>query len=339
MRRQRTGRYRSRRLRAGMLCAVLVQLFVTGCGRDTAEPVVVVPERNAPASGEYLLESSDKYYADLQATLPAVSDPRVRANLERLIRTPVAEWLPHDLDVTAGTIRQDIARGQTSDSIPMFVAYNIPGRDLRGESGGGQAGADSYRQWITGVSEAIGTNPAIVILEPDALAHATEMNDADRAARLSLLGFAYTELLQHNPATAVYLDVGNSTWVDPGRVADLLRIISPGKPVAGISLNVANRRPEAEIRSYATRIEQAYGHQLFVMIDSSVNGAPNTADLVEWCNPQGQRVGTLPSTRFDRDLMIEHAFIKTPGQSDGRCGTSGAPAGEFDRQLLLDQLS
>ncbi|MFE3752694.1 glycoside hydrolase family 6 protein [Nocardia tengchongensis] len=337
-RRGRSGWDRSRVLRVGTVCAAVVGLTLSGCGRGAVAPAER-PERNAPASGEYLLASSDKYYADLRATLPSVTDPRVRANLERLIRTPVAEWLPRDLDITAGTVRQDIARARAAGSIPMFVAYGIPGRDLHGESGGGQAGGDAYRQWIAGVSDEIGGNPAIVVLEPDALAHATEMSDADRAARLSLLGFAYARLLQNNPQTAVYLDVGNSTWVDPARVADMLRTVSPGKPVAGISLNVANRRPDDEIRSYATRIEQAYGHQLFVMIDSSVNGAPNTADLLDWCNPQGQRVGTLPSTRFDRDIMVEHAFIKTPGQSDGRCGTSAEPAGEFDRQLLLDQLS
>ncbi|MGW4243906.1 glycoside hydrolase family 6 protein [Nocardia sp. NPDC004722] len=327
----------------------MLELLLIGCGREPGTSVVAAVERNAPPSGELLLESNDGYYADLRATLPTVTDPRVRANLERLIRTPVAEWLPHDLDVTTATIHLDITRAHTADSIPMFVAYNIPGRDLHGESGGGQAGADAYRQWIRGVSDAIGQDRAIVVLEPDALAHATEMNDADRATRLALLGDAYGQLLQHNPATAVYLDVGNSTWVDPNRVAELLRSVSqngasqskanPAPPVAGIALNVANRRPEDEIRAYATRIQQAYGHQLFVMIDSSVNGAPHTADLVEWCNPKGQKVGSVPSTRFDRDAMVTHAFIKTPGQSDGRCGTSDAPAGEFDRQLLLDQLS
>ncbi|WP_460719798.1 glycoside hydrolase family 6 protein [Nocardia heshunensis] len=317
----------------------MLELLLTGCGRGPAPVVVTAAERNAPASAELLLESNDGYYADLRATLPTVTDPQVRDRLERLIRTPVAEWLPHDLDVTTATIHQDISRAHTADSIPMFVAYNIPGRDLHGESGGGQTGADAYRQWIRGVSDAIGQDAAIVVLEPDALAHATEMNDADRAARLSLLGYAYGQLLQHNSKTAVYLDVGNSTWVDPSRVADLLRSVSPAQPVAGIALNVANRRPENEIRAYATRIEQAYGHQLFVMIDSSVNGAANTADLVDWCNPKGQRIGTVPGTRFDRDAMVTHAFIKNPGQSDGRCGTSDAPAGEFDRQLLLDQLS
>ncbi|MFE3192984.1 glycoside hydrolase family 6 protein [Nocardia sp. NPDC059240] len=317
----------------------MLELLLTGCGRGPGTTVVTAPGRNAPPSGELLLQSNDGYYADLRATLPTVTDAQVRANLERLIRTPVAEWLPHDLDVTTATIHLDVARAQTADAIPMFVAYNVPGRDLHGESGGGQAGADAYRQWIRGVSDAIGQDRAIVVLEPDALAHATEMNDADRTSRLALLGYAYGQLLQHNPATAVYLDVGNSTWVDPSRVAELLHSVSPTQPVAGIALNVANRRPEAEIRAYATRIEQAYGHQLFVMIDSSVNGAPNTADLVDWCNPKGQKVGSVPGTRFDRDAMVTHAFIKNPGQSDGRCGTSDAAAGEFDRQLLLDQLS
>ncbi|MVU77691.1 1,4-beta-glucanase [Nocardia sp. ET3-3] len=336
--RRRSSWGRSISGRTGIVCGAV--LVLSGCGHGPDAPDAgAILQRNAPAGAELLLESNDRYYSDLRATLPSVTEPRVRANLERLLRTPVAEWLTRDLEVTAGTVQQDIARAQSAGSIPMFVAYNIPGRDLHGESGGGQAGADAYRQWIQGVSDAIGANPAIVILEPDALAHATEMNDTDRAARLALLSFAYGQLRQHNPATAVYLDVGNSTWVDPGRVAELLHTISPDQPVAGISLNVANRRPEAEIRSYATRIEQAYGHQLFVMIDSSVNGAPNTAQLADWCNPQGQRVGTLPSTRFDPGAMIEHAFIKTPGQSDGRCGTSEQPAGEFDRQLLLDQLS
>ncbi|BAW07900.1 glycoside hydrolase family 6 protein [Nocardia seriolae] len=147
--RGRSGWARSRAVRAGALGAVFV---LAACGRSpvgSESPVPVALPRNAPASGEYLLESNDGYYADLRATLPTVTDPRTEANLERLLRTPVAEWLPHDSAVTAATIRQDLARASAAGSIPMFVAYNIPGRDLHGESGGGQAGADAYQASAT----------------------------------------------------------------------------------------------------------------------------------------------------------------------------------------------
>jgi len=56
-----------------------------------------------------------------------------------------------------------------------------------------------------------------------------------------------------------------------------------------------------------------------------------------WCNPEGQTLGEVDPL-FDARQAVETAYIKTPGQSDGVCGISQKPAGEFDSHLLLDQL-
>lgn len=324
---------RSLLARTAFASGMTVNLIFAGCGDDND-----IPERNSPATAPYSLENNFDYRDNLRRVLNYTEDPTSRENVNNLIHMPIAEWLTQSLEKTQKTIRENITQSITTDSIPMFVAYNIPKRDLGGESRGGLPGADVYKDWVHGISDAIGDNAAVIILEPDALAHADDMDGAEKINRLGLISYAL-EVFQDNSHTAVYLDIGNSRWLSPQAAAELLHQVSPNKPIPGISLNVANRRSEAETREYAQQIEEAYGHELYVMIDNSLNGAPDTAEITEWCNPEGQKIGTLNDVAFDRDAKVEAAFIKVPGRSDGRCGTSDAPAGEFDGRLLLDQVS
>ncbi len=48
------------------------------------------------------------------------------------------------------------------------------------------------------------------------------------------------------------------------------------------------------------------------------------------CNPAGEYVGTPKDAVYDPDKLNEETIIKIIGESDGRCGTSQAAAGEFD---------
>ncbi|MEU8877722.1 glycoside hydrolase family 6 protein [Streptomyces javensis] len=68
--------------------------------------------------------------------------------------------------------------------------------------------------------------------------------------------------------------------------------------------------------------------------DTSRNGqgawAPRAAshqynDIESWCNPPGRGLGRRPTTRTGEALMDAALWVKTPGQSDGRClrGTDG----------------
>ncbi|GAA1241641.1 glycoside hydrolase family 6 protein [Streptomyces rhizosphaericus] len=68
--------------------------------------------------------------------------------------------------------------------------------------------------------------------------------------------------------------------------------------------------------------------------DTSRNGqgpwAPRAAsyqhnDVQSWCNPPGRGLGRRPTTRTGESLLDAALWVKTPGQSDGRClrGTDG----------------
>lgn len=94
---------------------------------------------------------------------------------------------------------------------------------------------------------------------------------------------------------------------------------------------------------YATHVDQAAGHptstgQLaHAVLDTSRNGQgpwspaipmtyPDEAQAQTWCNPPGRGLGLRPTANTDQPLIDAYLWIKTPGQSDGRCnrGISGS---------------
>lgn len=297
-------------------------------------------ERNAPDRAAYFLDSEDQYFKNLAATLDAAPDAGAEQRIETLLETPVAQWLTGPPTDTPRAVAENLVRAEAQGAVPVFAVYNIPGRDLGGEASGGSEGPDDYRSWVREVSDAVGDAPAVLVLEPDALAGVPQMDDAGQAERVELLRDALTVFQERNPAAAVYLDVGHSRWLGAARAAQLVdRVDEDGTLVTGVALNVSNQRPEAELREYAEDLWAALGRRVHVLLDGSMNGASNTGELLEWCNPEGERVGTLPDTVFDPDAWFEEVYVKAPGESDGRCGTSAEPAGTFDARLLLEQVA
>jgi len=99
------------------------------------------------------------------------ADKRAAAIRTSIGRQPMAHWFTGTSDADLGQAVTKYTRAaQTAGKLPVLVAYNLPGRDACGaESAGGAASAAAYRKWITTFATAIGTRPAVVILEPDAL--------------------------------------------------------------------------------------------------------------------------------------------------------------------------
>ncbi|WP_159796407.1 glycoside hydrolase family 6 protein [Puerhibacterium puerhi] len=330
---------------AALACGVAASAALTACtgGEEPAPPETsgrAPVERNAPGRADYLLDAQDQYFQNLAAALRQAPDARSQRRIEALLETPVAQWLTGPPTDTPRAVEDNLRAAAAQGSVPLFVAYSIPDRDLGGESSGGSADADDYLAWIRSVSDAIGDTPAVLVLEPDALAAVPDMDAARQAARVQMLHDALAVLQEGNPRTAVYLDVGHSRWLAPRVAAELVERVDPdGTLVTGVALNVSNQRPVAELRDYAADLWDALGRRVHVLVDSSMNGAADTGDLLEWCNPEGERVGTLPDTVFDPDAWVEEAYVKAPGESDGVCGTSAEPAGVFDAGLLLEQVA
>ncbi|WP_320784244.1 glycoside hydrolase family 6 protein [Streptomyces sp. CRN 30] len=254
--------------------------------------------------------------------------------LRRIADQPAALWPAGDHPeptITAAT-RAAAREGRT----PVFVAYNIPHRDCGQHSAGGASDAAVYRDWIGRFADALGDSEAIVVLEPDAVAHIVDgcTPPAHHAEREQLLGEAIARLKQQ-PRTRVYLDAGNPDWIEePWKLVEPLR--RAGVAAAdGFSLNVANFQTDATAKEYGLGLSAQLDGKHFV-VDSSRNGnGPLAGERGEtWCNPPGRALGTRPTADTGEPVLDAYLWIKRPGESDGEC-RGGPPAGQWWPEYAL----
>lgn len=293
-----------------------------------------------PSTTRYYLNTKDTYYDQLRIAQQQTVDKQVAEDIGELLTTPIAQWLNTDADSSRQLIRENIRGSRPARAVPLFVVYNIPNRDLGGHARGGLTSAAEYKDWLNEISKEIGDNPSVVVLEPDALPGLTSIPvGTARNDRITLLRYALGRFLSKNTNTVVYLDAGNSKWLQSDTVVRLIKEVDPsGILVKGVSLNVSSYRSEAETRSYARAIADAIGYPLKFIIDTSRNGSSDTDRLSGWCNVNGARVGKNNGV-FNYAEQYQDAFVKTPGESDGICGASQKPSGEFDQNLLFSLLS
>ncbi|MGW7050876.1 glycoside hydrolase family 6 protein [Streptomyces sp. NPDC054887] len=326
-----SGRRPFRALTAAALA--LLVLGVAGCsdsgdagpgraGESAAASGSQVRERGRDASPYWVDPESD---AARQVRAWDAQGRRADADvLRRIAERPVADWPAGD-DPAPG-IRRAV-RGAAGDArTVVLVAYNIPHRDCGQHSAGGAADADAYRRWIGAFADSIGSAPAIVILEPDAVAHIVDgcTPPEEHDERTALLADA-VDRLKRQPQTKVYLDAGNPAWIDdPGKLVEPLRRSGVDK-ADGISLNVSNFQTDDAVKAFGSQLSGLLGGAHYV-IDSSRNGnGPLSGGRSDaWCNPTGRALGTPPSDRTADPLLDAYLWIKRPGDSDGEC--RGGPA-------------
>lgn len=255
------------------------------------------------------------------------SRPADAALMERLAQQPVAKWVNEWVPLSE--VPRTVARAVSAGATPVFVAYNIPNRDLGSHSAGGAADAAAYRQWIRDFAAGLGGTRSVVVLEPDAVPQTPKMSEGARAERFELLRDAIRVLKAAN--AIVYLDAGNARWMTPDAAAAALQ--SAGLDEAdGFSLNVSNYISTSITTAYGEQISKRTGGKHFI-IDTSRNGMGGTPDA-EWCNPAGQSLGTEPTTGTNHELVDALLWIKVPGESDGPCN-GGPPAGAWWGEYAL----
>jgi endoglucanase len=249
--------------------------------------------------------------------------------MDRIASQPVAQWLGGwNVDI-GRDVADAVSRITGSRSLPVFVAYNIPGRDCGQYSAGGANGSNAYKSWIRDFANGIGNRRAVVILEPDALAGMSCLSQPLQQERLNLIHDAVRVLKSHG--AAVYIDAGHARWVAPPEIAN--RLNRAGIADAdGFSLNISNFLANSVNIAYGTEVSRRVGGKHFI-IDTSRNGQGAT-NAGNWCNPTGQRVGSSPTTRTGNPLVDAFLWIKTPGESDGTCG-GGPAAGKWWAEYAL----
>lgn len=284
-----------------------------------------------------LYASPDTRAREQLAAYEAAGQIALADRLRPLAEAPTATWF-------TGEPPRERARALTTAAqalgqLPVLVAYAVPDRDCGSFSAGGAADDAAYLQWVRELSAGIGDRPAVVVLEPDALAHAvTGCSGGPRPeARYALLRQA-VELLTANPQTHVYLDAGHSDWVqDLDALADALRAAGLDE-AAGFSLNVSNFQTTADSVAYGRALSARTGGAHFV-VDTSRNGnGPVPADEVDgttWCNPVGRAIGRFPSTLTGDELVDAWLWVKAPGESDGSCRPGEPAAGQWWPEYAL----
>lgn len=280
--------------------------------------------------------AGQKLYVDPNSTAKRQAEtwkrtqPTDAALLAQIANQPAARWYGDWTRNIGREVKQAVTTIASSGALPVFVAYNIPGRDCGSHSAGGTAGADAYRRWIKDFAEGVAGRRAVVILEPDALAAMDCLTPARRDERVGLIRDA-VQTLKANGA-AVYIDAGHAQWQAAAEMARRLNLA--GIAMAdGFALNVSNVQATSSNIAYGERLSRLVGGKHFV-IDTSRNGIPGT-DPKQWCNPRGRALGVAPTTNTAHPLVDALLWIKQPGESDGTC-EGGPPAGTWWAAYALE---
>ena len=147
----------------------------------------------------------------------------------------------------------------------LLLRAQAPGRDHALERD-----ERAYHKWVDQFAAGLGDRPAVVILEPDALAQLDScLGTAGQQARLRMLSYA-VRTLQTN-SDQVYLDAGHSNWVPAGQMAVRLRAAGVAQ-ASGFALNVANYDTTAREIGYATELNRDLGMSKRFVVDTSRNG-------------------------------------------------------------------
>lgn len=254
--------------------------------------------------------------------------PQDAALLTQIANQPVARWLGGWVGDIGREVDAAVSTITGTGSLPVFVAYNIPGRDCGQYSAGGANGSDAYRSWIRSFANGLRRRQSLVVLEPDALAGMDCLNSSGQQQRLALMRDA-VQVLKAQRAS-VYIDAGNARWKSPQIMADRLKQAGV-EEADGFSLNVSNYIDNAANIGFGERVSRLLGGKHFI-IDTSRNGLGSTK---EWCNARGQALGVAPTTNTGHPLVDAFLWIKQPGESDGTC-QGGPKAGSWWTDIALE---
>jgi len=245
---------------------------------------------------------------------------------------PSAVWLTQGTPAEVTKQVRDVVKKATGHhTVPVLVAYNIPGRDCGLYSAGGAQTTEAYAAWIDGVAQGIGDAKVVVILEPDGLASMDCLSPEHAADRLAQFNLA-VDRLEQQPHAAVYLDAGNSHWQSVGTIAK--RLVDAGVARSqGFFLNVSNYNTTDAETHYGTWVSEciAYGqdteeggwrlghYDWCASQYYSPNGPVNPDDTSTWHFTDEWFAGNMgtavPTTHFVVDTSRNGQGVWTPTAS------------------------
>jgi endoglucanase len=252
-------------------------------------------------------------------------DSRTAVIDERIAAQPQAIWLSnYEPETVTEEVSTITSAASAAGEVPVLVSYMIPNRDCGGASAGGAPDFPSYLSWAQGFAAGLGSEPAVVILEPDSIALTDCLDDAQRAERFGALADAADIIHAANPEARVYFDAGHSAWHEPATIAGLLTEAGLLESGDGIYSNASNYNATANEVPFTEAVLAALGDpELGAVIDTSRNGNGPAPDE-EWCDPPGRLVGENPTVNTGSEQVDAFLWIKRPGELDGCDGAAGS---------------
>ncbi|MEZ0052580.1 endoglucanase [Mycobacterium sp. MAA66] len=300
-----------------------------------ASSTLAAPAPTVRLTGDDNPLAGQTFYADPNSAAARAARGSDNPELATIARTPQAYWLDQAFSTgtVGGTVSKYVGAAQAAGAMPILALYAIPHRDCGSYAAGGFASADDYRGWIDAVAAGLGSMPATIIVEPDAVAHTKCLSDDQLQERFGLLKYAVGALTR-DPAAVVYLDGGHSHWLTTDQLADRLKQ-SGVDQARGFSLNANNFYTTDDQTGFGEAVSGILGGSHYV-IDTSRNGAGPAAGALNWCNPSGRALGVAPTTATSGPHADAYLWIKRPGESDGSCGSGEPGAGQFVSQYAID---
>lgn len=255
-----------------------------------------------------------------------------KSTIEPLLSYPQSKWFGNWNSDIENDIRQYVTQANKINQLPAVVLYNIPLRDCFSYSSGGLGNAQLYRDWINKVSQGIGNNPVMIILEPDATALTGCLSQEKLNERFELLTYASKTLSKEK--VLVYIDAGHSNWISAQEMSE--RLTKSGiQYTRGFSLNVSNFESNENNISYASQINNLFEQKKSFVIDTSRNGKGRSQNG-DWCNPFDVTFGDKPQIQPIpiNGLLDAFLWVKNPAESDGTCN-GGPSAGSWWPEYLI----
>lgn len=268
--------------------------------------------------------------------------PEHKSKFDILSKIPLPIWVT-DRDINAFNNVKD-ALENCNGLTNIFILYALPNKDC--EAGFSSAGLNKnnqdYINYVNDLSNLVGSNGVIYIIEPDAIALSIDNKCGINNNYLNNIKEAIN-ILSKNKNSKIYLDIGY--WVviysedEVKKVINIINRVDTNKKIKGISLNLSNYRKNSEMINACKRFKQLSGGVYNCIIDTSRNWN-GPSDNNQWCNLISAGIGELPVSNPTESIDY-YLWLKPQSELDGPClGFSNSyeinkNAGEFDLNYLL----
>jgi endoglucanase len=214
-------------------------------------------------------------------------------------------------------------------TVPLLATYRITqGACKRGGTPDTPAQQQAYHDFIQGFAQGIGSYPAVLFLEEDALITTPCLSAQGLATRMAELNDAINVLTSTCPHLVIYLDAGAADALHARDAANLLERAGVAK-IEGFFLNSTHYDWTLREIRYGEQISRMTGGKHFVVNTGDAGRGPmRPRNIVKQglevlCNPVGRGLGPKPTTNTGFPNVDMFAWTSNPGESGGQCQAPG----------------